>query len=120
VISSALLPMMTTPVTWTPFQAKAGTGFGDSTFNASTAKTVLCRIERGQRRVMGRGQQHGQETLSSVTLFARPNCTDGTAFAPKLKDKFTLPDIYDPREPPVLALDPTLDQTGINHWVISL
>lgn len=117
-LEPSLQKFMKTPITWTPYQARAGTGFGDRTPGA--AKTVLCRVERGQKRAMIGGGQ-GQETLSTVQVFARPFCTDGSDFTPSLKDKITLPAAYNPQEPPILSVEPVGDDVGeTNHWVILL
>lgn len=118
-LEAALEKFMKTPITWTQFQARAGTGYGDRTYNAGAAKTVLCRVERGWKRAMIGGQGH--ETLSTVQVFARPFCTDGTAFSPSLKDKITLPAAYNPQEPPILSVEPVGDDVNeTNHWVILL
>lgn len=122
-ISPALLGMMTTPVTWTPYQARIGGGFGDSTHNAALAKTVLCSIQGGMWRVIARqGGREGQMVDSRQMILARPTCTDGAAFTPRLKDKITLPSVYDPTEPPIIAVDPKFDEQNgsLNHVVIHL
>lgn len=118
-IEAALLSFMTTPVVWTPFQAKTGGGFGDATYNTGAAKTVLCSIQGGMWRVISKDGQHVD---SRQQVIARPTCTDGSAFLPRLKDKITLPAAYDPTEPPIIAVDPKYDEQGgsLNHVVISL
>jgi hypothetical protein len=119
VIEPALLGMMTTPVVWTPFQALSGAGYGDASYNAGAAKTVLCSIQGGMWRVIARD---GQAVDSRQQIFARPTCTDGTAFTPRLRDKITLPAVYDPTEPPIIAIDPKFDEQAgtLNHVVVSL
>jgi hypothetical protein len=122
-IEPALLGMMTTPVVWTPFLAVSGSGFGDASYNAGAAKTVLCSIQGGMWRVIARaGAQEGQLVDSRQQIYARPTCTDGTPFTPRLKDKITLPAVYDPSEPPIIAIDPKFDEQGgsLNHVVVNL
>lgn len=122
-IEPALLSFMTTPVVWTPFQALTGAGFGDTSYNAGAAKTVLCSVQGGLRRVIGGpGASEGQYVDSRQQIFARPTCTDGTPFTPRLKDKITLPAVYEPTEPPIIAIDPKFDEQGgsLNHVVVSL
>jgi hypothetical protein len=122
VIEPALLGMMTTPVVWTPFLASSGAGFGDPTYDAGAAKTVLCSIQGGVWRIVVRGSGEGQAVDSQQQIFARPTCTDGSPFTPRLKDKLTLPAVYDPVEPPIIAIDPKFDeQSGtLNHVVVHL
>jgi hypothetical protein len=123
VIEPALLGMMTTPVVWTPFLASSGSGFGDPTYDAGAAKTVLASIQGGTWRVMSRAAgKEGQLVDSRQQIFARPTCTDGSPFLPRLKDKLTLPAVYDPTEPPIIAVDPKFDeQLGtLNHVVVHL
>ena len=122
-IHPALLSMMKTPVVWTPYTAKSGAGYGDASYNAGAAKTVLCSIQGGMWRVISRsGASEGQMVDSRQQIFARPTCTDGTPFTPRLKDRITLPAVYDPTEPPIIAVDPKFDEQNgtLNHVVIHL
>ena len=118
-IEPALLGMMTTPVVWTPFQALSGAGYGDASYNVGAAKTVLASIQGGMWRVIN-GQ--GNIVDSRQQIFARPTCTDGAVCAPRLKDKITLPAVYDPVEPPIIAIEPKFDEQGgtLNHVVVHL
>jgi hypothetical protein len=74
-------------------------------------------------RVIARqGGREGQLVDSRQQIIARPSCTDGTAFTPSLKDKITLPAVYEPREPPIIAVDPKFDEQNgsLNHVVVQL
>lgn len=119
-MDQALLRYCVTPVTWT--KPGARTGASGDRVAGTVSKTVLCRIQGGQKRHISRTKgAEGQETLSTVQVIARPLCTDGTAFSPELKDKVTLPPGYDPLSPPILSLDRVLTESGaVDHWVLWL
>lgn len=105
--------LMADSVAW---RAASGYGAGGSR-TLDSAKTVLCRIEQGTRRVR---DAHGREVVSQTLLFARPACTDGSAFTPSLDDELSLPAEYSPRKPPILRLDRINDEDGVHHWEIYL
>lgn len=119
-MDQALLRYCVTPVTWTKPGARTGAS-GDRAAGTVT-KTVLCRVQGGQKRhVSGARGGEGQVTLSTVQVIARPTCSDGTAFTPELKDKITLPSGYDPLSPPILSIDRVLTETGtLDHLVLWL
>lgn len=112
-LSGALASLMKDSIGW---EARTGMSASQAPTYAAS-KTALGRIEQHTRLVR---DAQGREVASNTRLFLRPRLSDGTAFTPKVGDRFTLPAGYDPQQPPVISVQRENDEVGLHHWVVNL
>src|SRR6266540_3063266 len=99
--------------TFEPFVSEDG--YGARTYGA--AKTVRCRVEQLAKLVRN---EHGREVVSNSRLFLKPVATDDSAYAPTIRDRYTLPAGYAPLQPPAISTERSNDEAGLHHWVVNL
>lgn len=97
------------PQTVTVEPRTAVDSYGDATFGAST--TYKCRVSGKLRMVR---DSAGQERVCSHTVYLGADAEVTPA------DRVTLSTDYEPRQPPILAVERVMDGIGHHHTVIRL
>lgn len=113
-LAGALAALMAESIT---YEARTGFAGASQVPSYAAAKTVLGRVEAYGKLVK---DNSGREVMSGTRLLLRPAAADGSAIAPKVGDKFTLPAGYDPQAPPVISVRRENDEQGLHHWEIYL
>lgn len=119
------LDWMTREVVIQPLSSLSTDGYGVRTYTSTSGLVATkCRIERKTTLVR---LIDGREVTSTTVLicppFAGNTSSSGGLIAPTVSSRITLPTgilVSGSSQPPILAVEPHDDESGIHHWEIYL